>query len=152
MLSHKHKHTPSSHPWRCRLLLVVHFFHTSMFFLMVPSPLHDHKANKRTSQTSSVLAWGAETTREPRHVSGQKMFAKHKLSKRPALADCSHHYCPPLSLHYCLSSLPSQLCLAGTPGFSTTAGQTQAALANYCSSVWARNDVWFIQKKVHPPG
>lgn len=57
---------PLTYPWRWRLLLVVHFFHTSMFFLMVPSPLHHTERTAVTVRqispfrpnTNSLKSWG----------------------------------------------------------------------------------------------
>lgn len=40
-----------TYPWSCKLFKVVHFFQTSMFFLIVPSPL------KRRYLTSWTPAW-----------------------------------------------------------------------------------------------
>lgn len=94
---------PPTHPWRCRLLLVVHFFHTSMFFLMVPSPLHNTEQTAAPVRHIPSLARGVATTRDPPPPShplltGQKLSARQKLSKRWALADCSHHCCLPACL------------------------------------------------------
>lgn len=52
-------------------------------------------------------------------LTGQKLSAKQKLSKRWALADCSHHCCLPaclpasLGLHYGCSSPPSPYVVLG---------------------------------------
>lgn len=76
-------------------------------------------------------------------LTGQKLSAKQKLSKRWALADCSHHCCLPACLPHsvfimAVPPLPlPMLCLAGPPGFGATAGQTRAAFANKRSSVLA---------------
>lgn len=78
-----------------------------------------------------------------------KISAKNKLSKRPALADCLHYRCLPLCLHYSFPPLPlPMLCLAGPPGFSTTAGQTHTAFANKCSSVLVKLMLDFKRRRI----
>lgn len=106
-------------------------------------PAAEHKSRQRhQSDTSPVWPEAPQPPEIPDTSHRAKMSAKHKLSKRPALADCSHHCCLPacLSRSSLLLFLPlplPMLCLAGPPGFSTTAGQTRAAFANKCSSVLA---------------
>lgn len=55
-----------------------------------------HRADSSTSQTHPQFGpRRCIHQRSPSHplLTGQKLSAKHKLSKRWALADCSHHCC-----------------------------------------------------------
>lgn len=134
---HKTTFSPT-HPWRCKLLLVVHFFQTSMFFLMVPSPLQNTEQTAAPVRHIPTLACGSETIRDPRHFSQGKNIWQ-ELSKRQASADCLHQCCLPLRLHCSFPPPPLPMfCLAGPPGFSTTAGQTHTAFANKYSSAWVK--------------
>lgn len=81
-----------------------------------------HRADSSTSQTHPQFGpRRCIHQRSPSHplLTGQKLSAKHKLSKRWALADCSHHCClaacPPasLGLHYGFSSPPSPYVVLG---------------------------------------
>lgn len=108
-----------------------------------------HRADSSTSQTHPQFGPRRcnhqRSPPPPSHplLTGQKLSAKQKLSKRWALADCSHHCCLPACLPHSVfimafPPLPlPMLCLAGPPDFGATAGQTRAAFANKRSSVLA---------------
>lgn len=109
---------------------------------------HRCKSQRRQQNQSDTTPVWPEAPKPPEipdTFHRAKMSAKHKLSICRALADWSHHWCLPacLPLSVFITAFPplplALLCLAGASGFSTTAGQTQAAFANKCSSVLAIN-------------
>lgn len=105
-------------------------------------PAAGHRAEGRSSQTHPQAVKPAETL-----LTGQRISAKNKLSKRLALAECFQCCCLPLCLHY--SSSPSLCVMFGGASWLQNSSFIQHLKTN-ADLFWLKDaELWMSDKQAY---